>query len=105
MNISLYLDERLILPDLAATTKQEVLEELVHALCSLYPLLDKKTVLKVLHARECLGSTAMGDGIAMPHGKYADITTIHLVVGRSKNGIPGFPSPPQSTLLSVFHYK
>jgi mannitol/fructose-specific phosphotransferase system IIA component (Ntr-type) len=92
MNLSPYLDERLVLPNLTATTKPEVLEELVHSLCSVYPSLDKTSVLEVLHARERLGSTAMGDGIAMPHGKYAGIAAIHLVVGRSGNGIP-FDAP------------
>jgi len=92
MNLLPYLHERLVLPDLAAATKPEVLEELVHALCAIYPSLDKKIVLEVLHARENLGSTAIGDGIAMPHGKYIGLENIRLVAGRSNKGIP-FDAP------------
>ena len=88
MNLAPYLHKRLVLPNLAAATQQAALEELVHALCAVYPSLEKKAVLDVLYARERLGSTAMGDSIAMPHGKYSGITTIHLVFGRSSRGIP-----------------
>src|SRR5262249_61440429 len=58
----------------------------------------------VLNERERLGSTAIGDGIAIPHGKLRGIGQILGVFGRSSGGID-FDSldgnPPQLFFLLV----
>jgi PTS system nitrogen regulatory IIA component len=55
-----------IVRDIAATDKRGVLREFVARL-PLPPEQDRATLLSVLEAREAMGSTGIGDGIAIPH--------------------------------------
>ena len=71
--------------NLKATTKDGVLEELVKLLG-----LDthaRDTILQTLRAREELGSTGIGKGIAIPHCRSMVVSKIVVAVGRSKAGI------------------
>ncbi|WP_243372526.1 PTS sugar transporter subunit IIA [Geotalea sp. SG265] len=52
--------------DIAGKTKDEVLKNII-SLLKLPPQVDKDYILQVLMAREALGTTAIGDGIAIPH--------------------------------------
>jgi PTS system nitrogen regulatory IIA component len=87
MKILDFLDRRCILPDMKATTKKEVLEELAGVLVSEAGGLNLKTVVDVLLDRERLGSTGIGDNIAIPHGKLANLSTLKLAFGRSLKGV------------------
>jgi len=87
MKLSDFLDRDLVLPELAARTKTEVLSELVAALGRKLPDLDEEKTLQVLLEREHLGTTGIGEGVAIPHGKMEDLQEIILVVGRSKRGV------------------
>jgi PTS system nitrogen regulatory IIA component len=82
-----FLDRDLVLPDLTAKTKNEVLAELVAALGRKLPDLDADKTRQVLLEREHLGTTGIGEGVAIPHGKMEDLQEIVLVVGRSKKGV------------------
>jgi len=82
-----YLSKDLILPELKSTTKQEVLKELVKPLEGKFPKLNTKNAYKVLLEREQLGSTGIGDGVAIPHGKLRELNKIVVVVGRSFLGV------------------
>ena len=88
MNISDLLNEQLILPNLAGTTKQQVLEEVVEHLATVQKGIHAGELLKALLEREKLGSTGIGNGIAIPHGKLDGLSDIVLVFARSKGGIP-----------------
>jgi len=88
MNIRTLLNERLILPDLKGTTKQHVLEEIVEHLASVQTGINAGELLKALLEREKLGSTGIGNGIAIPHGKLAGLSDIVLVFARSTDGVP-----------------
>jgi len=83
------LSETLILEnislDLKSTTKDGVLQELV-SLLDLTPA-AKKNLLSTLRAREELGSTGVGDGIAIPHCRSLVVRDLVIAVGRSKKGI------------------
>ncbi len=92
MNLADVLLEEAVLPHLAATTKKGVLAELAAPLLALHPELDGEDVLRILYAREALGSTAVGDGVAIPHGKVAVLRVPALSVGRSVGGVD-FGSP------------
>lgn len=81
------LDESSIVPDLQADTKTEALECLVDAMTTANPALRKDELLTVLLEREELGSTGIGDGIAIPHGKSQEISNIVSGFGLSKQGI------------------
>jgi nitrogen PTS system EIIA component len=87
MKLSELIDEKNIVPDLKAKDKKGVLEELVDALSSQAPALDKNALVKVLLERERLGSTGIGDGVAIPHGKFSGIGQPSISFGRSRRGL------------------
>jgi len=87
MKLGDFLDKELVLPDLKAGTKSEVLAELVAAAGVKVPDLDAEAALQVLLERENLGTTGIGDAVAIPHGKMDSLEDIVLVVGRSAQGV------------------
>lgn len=76
-----------IVPELRGRTKKQVLEELIDAITQGKLQVDRDRLLKVLLDRERLGSTGIGDGIAIPHGKLKDLDQLVLSFGRSTEGI------------------
>jgi PTS system nitrogen regulatory IIA component len=87
MKLSELIDEGCILPELKAKDKKGVLEELADALVRREPSIDKKALVKVLLERERLGSTGIGDGVAIPHGKFHGISRPIVSFGRSRTGL------------------
>lgn len=87
MKILDILDQRSIVPELKARTKKQVLEELIDAVLEHKPQLDRTRLMNVLLERERLGSTGIGEGIAIPHGKLKDLDQLVLSFGRSTEGL------------------
>ena len=87
MKLTDILKESSIVSDLQAKTKSDVLEALASAVVKSHPGIDKEEILKVLLERETLGSTGIGDGIAIPHWKLTNLTEIISGFGLSKSGI------------------
>lgn len=87
MKIMDILNKDCIIPELRSKNKKEVLEELTGALLNSKANLDKEALVAVLLERERLGSTGIGDGIAIPHGKVQDLDELVLSFGRSTEGI------------------
>lgn len=87
MKIIDLLDPKCILPDLQAANKRGVLEELATALVSCHGEVTLQTVVEVLLERERLGSTGIGDNIAIPHGKLPQLSQMLLGFGRSFKGV------------------
>lgn len=87
MKLADYLDKDLVLPDLQAKAKSEVLEELIAPLAKKQAGFDLTKAHRVLLEREYLGTTGIGDGVAIPHGKLENLGDIILVVGRSREGV------------------
>ena len=81
------LDSTRILPRLAARSKKEVLAELAAAVAGQFPGADAATITAVLLEREVMGSTGVGDSIALPHGKIKGLPELILWFGRSMEGI------------------
>ena len=73
--------------NMLAKTKTEALEELVNALIKGGLKLNCAKVIEVLQQREKLGSTGIGDGLAIPHGKISSLDEIVVAFGRSKKGV------------------
>ncbi len=67
--------------------KIDVLKELIEVIHKMDNRIDKDLALKVLLEREKLGSTGIGEGIAIPHGKYKGIDRILVSFGRSVEGV------------------
>lgn len=82
-----YFDEQLFLPDLTATTKDELLKEIVDQFVKVKYLKNSDIVLEMLKQRELLGSTGIGKGVAIPHGRTTSASDIMIAFGKSKNGI------------------
>jgi len=87
MKLSEILVVNNIIPDLKAKDKRGVLEELAEAVINHEPSLDKSSLVKVLLERERLGSTGIGDGVAIPHGKFHGISRPIISFGRSRRGL------------------
>ncbi len=87
MKLADFLDDECVIANVQARTKKEVLAELIQPLKAGWPDLDPEKVLSVLLDREALGTTGIGDGIAIPHGKLEGLDSVVLVVGRSLAGL------------------
>ncbi|MBN1276603.1 MAG: PTS sugar transporter subunit IIA [Deltaproteobacteria bacterium] len=87
MKLSEIIDENNILPELKSTDKKGVLEELADAMSRNEPSIEKGSLIKVLIERERLGTTGIGDGVAIPHGKMKSVKRPIISFGRSKDGV------------------
>ncbi len=87
MKILDILPKEAIVPELKARTKREVLEELSEALVGVKDYLKRDELVEVLMERERLGSTGIGEGVAIPHGKLKDLDQLLICFGRSTEGI------------------
>ena len=87
MKITDILDEASIIQDLGSSSKKGILEELSNVLVQGEKLPDRDKVVEVLLEREKLGSTGIGDGIAIPHGKMKGIKELVTSFGRSIKGV------------------
>lgn len=76
-----------VIPELKAKDKNGVLDELAGAIANYDTNIDKKTLVNVLIEREHLGSTGIGDGVAIPHGKMSSVKKPIVSFGRSKKGL------------------
>jgi len=75
------------IPELEATDKESVLAEMADALVADSPLRNKETILEMLKSREALGSTAVGPGVAFPHGRTLATQDLIIIVARSSKGV------------------
>ncbi len=89
MKINEFLYSKAVSADLKSETKKDVIEELVGLLINAGAVerRHKGKVLEILMAREALGSTAIGQGIAIPHGKCDCVKKLVGCLGVSKAGI------------------
>lgn len=87
MKIAELLQPEAINDDLQATGKKEVLEELTDSIMAVEDGLDRSELIRVLQERENLGSTGIGDSVAIPHGKLREIDRLLLSFGRSRSGV------------------
>ncbi|MBI2413236.1 MAG: PTS sugar transporter subunit IIA [Deltaproteobacteria bacterium] len=87
MRLADVMKEDYIFSDLKAREKQGVLAELVSDISPKLERLDGGSVLSSLLEREKLGTTGIGHGVAIPHGKVKGLTDIKVFFGRSKKGV------------------
>ena len=86
MKISEILNKDAIIADLAAENKTGVIRELAGAVAPSANA-DPDTIASVLMERESLGSTGIGGGIAIPHGKLNGVPSVTVGFGLSRKGI------------------
>lgn len=87
MKILDFLHYEGIIASLQAGSKKDVLVELVEPISQANPHLDKTGLIHTLLERENLGSTGIGGGVAIPHGKFEGLRSLSATFGRSINGI------------------
>ena len=86
MKILDVLHKETILSDLKASDKKGVLEELVTPVARIAGV-NHEHLVRVLMERERLGSTGIGGGIGIPHGKLKDLESLVLGCGLSRKGV------------------
>ncbi len=87
MKIADILKPELVIDDLKAECKDDALAELSARIGQTRRNCDPEAMVKVLLDREKLGSTGIGDGIAIPHGKIKGLDDMVISFGRSRKGI------------------
>jgi len=87
MRILDILPPEAVVDGLLAETKEGVLRELSEAVCRRLPGLSPDRLTAILMDREGLGSTGIGEGVAIPHGKIPGIDRLVAVFGRSPGGV------------------
>jgi PTS system nitrogen regulatory IIA component len=86
MNINQMLDENSFLINFEATSKKQMLNELCKLANKKFNL-DERTLLENLTKREKLGSTAVGNGIAIPHANISGISEPRVLVATLSEGL------------------
>ncbi|MCD6533589.1 MAG: PTS sugar transporter subunit IIA [Deltaproteobacteria bacterium] len=87
MKITDYLTSELVIAELTETGKEEALKRLATGVSGAFSELSQEKILTVLRDREALGSTGIGNGIAIPHGKMAELEKIIVLFARSREGV------------------
>ena len=86
MKILDFLSLERIIPNMKSRDKKGVIDELAQAIADTTSA-ENAEIAKVLLEREQLGSTGIGDGIAIPHGRLSSIDSIVMGFGSSEQGI------------------
>lgn len=82
-----FLLPSLVIPQLVGTTKQRILEEIAQQIAQALPETSASSVLQVLLERESLASTAIGEDLAIPHGKLEGVARLVGCVARAPHGV------------------
>jgi len=81
------LQENLIIEDIKAQDKPGVLREFAELITAAGKSRDADEIIRILMERESLGSTGIGGGIAIPHGKLPRTSDMIVAFGRSSSGV------------------
>jgi PTS system nitrogen regulatory IIA component len=101
MQIAEFITEKEIIIDLKSRGKESSLSELLQRLQGNNLLKNSDKVLEILLEREKLGSTGIGQGIAVPHAKTDQVDKIVCALGISKAGV-SFDSLDGEPVLIIF---
>lgn len=81
MTLDTLIDKQSVLASLKAPNKKQLLQELSQALAAQVAV-DHRVIFETLLKREKLGSTGIGQGIAIPHGKLPSIARVYGLFAR-----------------------
>ncbi|MDT3994995.1 fructose-specific PTS transporter subunit EIIC [Mammaliicoccus fleurettii] len=87
MKITELLTKETIAMDLSATSKDQVIDELVTQLNKAGKLSDEATFKEAIHSRESQSTTGIGEGIAIPHAKTDAVQSAAIAFGKSIDGV------------------
>lgn len=87
MRLADILNAQRVTVQLVAEDKRSALEALARLFVKENPRLDATEITRVFEEREALASTGVGSGVAIPHGRLPDVTTLVAAVGICKAGV------------------
>lgn len=89
MKIMDFLSKNAVIMDIKSVKKPDVITELVDTLIEAGEVEKRHSakIIEALMSREALGSTAIGQGVAIPHAKSDCVTKLIAAFGLSKKGI------------------
>ena len=87
MKIVDFLNEKAVTAALKSNTKEGVIRELVDLLAKAEGIRNKEELVKVLLNRETLGSTGIGQGVGIPHGKTNSVKKLVAAFGICHEGV------------------
>ena len=96
-----YFSQDLFVSKLKATTKDASLDELADLFVKSKIIRKKSIVLEMLRKRETLGSTGIGKGVAIPHGRTTAAMDVKIAFGKSEEGM-NFDSIDKKPVNLVF---
>ncbi len=98
-----FLRPEAVIADLAGAGAAAVLSELARPVAQAYRLEERRLV-EVLLEREKLGSTGVGEGVAIPHGKVPGLPALSASLGRSPRGVDfkAIDGRPTRLFLALF---
>lgn len=89
MKLTEFVIRKAIVPSLTGGSKEDVIRELVSSLKSAGAIQesDEEAVISAILKREELGSTGIGNGVAVPHTKHPSVDTLSATVAISRKGV------------------
>ncbi len=81
MNLTDIIDARAVLPHVKAQSKKALLQDLAQSMAKIVAV-DQRIIFETLLTREKLGSTGLGQGIAIPHGRMAGLNRVYGLFAR-----------------------
>ncbi len=87
MKIMDFLKEKALCADLKSTDKDGIIREMIDLLADAQAIKEKEKIVKILLEREALGSTGIGQGVAIPHGKSSSVKELVAAFGISRKGV------------------
>jgi PTS system fructose-specific IIA component/PTS system nitrogen regulatory IIA component len=89
MKLTEFVIKEAILPGLKATSKEDVIREMVASLkaAGAVKASDEEAVVAAIMKREELGSTGIGNGVAVPHTKHGSVDKLSATVAISRSGV------------------
>lgn len=87
MEVKGYIREELINLDLLSERKEDAIRELARLMERTQGMIDFDLFLEDVFKRERLGTTGIGDGIAIPHARTDAVDQLVIALGRSARGV------------------
>ena len=87
IDLTTYFKDNLFSNDIKANSKQEAIAELLDMFVESKYIRNREIVLEMLHQRETLGSTGIGKGVAIPHGRTTAASDVLIAFGKSEKGL------------------
>ena len=103
VELTSFMNEKLICLDLKSTTKADLFEEMSDLISQSESVRNRDTFLAALKEREAVMTTSLGDGVGIPHARSDSIENLVIALGISRNGIDfGAKDDPLVRIVFMF---